>query len=157
MGDEDSFNVEPFSQWWERNGHRFVGVDPLVLEQWVHRHFHLTPFKLPLNGLVSRREAWTTDDILKRVHTSDRLSAGHDYQALGANWGQDMLALGTWRCPILVLETPNGLRQRAGDWPLARYALIEGHRRFRMLNALACRNEAAFEHDVLLIAYEDGR
>ena len=151
-GDEDQFDVEPFSCWWERHAFRFPMLNPLVLEQWVYRHFRHTPYRLPLEGLSSREERWSTARILSDVHFGDSMDATHDLRCLSAHWGREMADTGTWHCPLLILSTPNGLVQR-GEWPDRRYGLIEGHRRFRLLNALNAVGRAQAEHDVLILEY----
>lgn len=152
-GDEDQFNVEPFDEWWARHSWRFPNLAPSVLEQWVHRHFRHTPYRLPLAGLKSWSQRWPTERILTDVHFGDLLDADHGVRQLGAHWGREMALTGTWHCPLLILHTPQGLRQR-GEWPERRFGLIEGHRRFRMLNALNSVGRAQPEHDVMILRYE---
>jgi hypothetical protein len=66
-----------------------------------------------------------------------------------------MDATGTWNYPIVVLQTPDGIRTKGGlvD-PNVRYCLIEGHQRFRYLNALTVHGAAAAEHGLFLLNSE---
>jgi hypothetical protein len=58
-------------------------------------------------------------------------------------------ATGTWNIPPVVLATPAGVRIAKGDFPEARYWLIEGHMRRRYLGALASSGQGGGHPDAL--------
>lgn len=148
---------EPFSAWWGRHSEEFKHLDPQVLEQWVHRHWRRSPFRrLPLSQLRSRRETWSTEQILRGVYNDDIIEPKHDFQVFAEGYiGKTMLLRGTWDCPMLILSTPEGFKDQKGEHPDARFRLIEGHRRFRFLNALAHRRQACGPHEVLIISLDN--
>lgn len=152
-----------FDEWWGRVQQEIGHLGPQVAEQWPYRHWEHSPYAgIPFNELTVRQEVRPTEMILSRVFVSDRdaVDATHDYDvfylAKGPNWpaqepGKRMLDQGTWRTPLLVLETPDGLIHAEGVYPEVRFLLIEGHCRHRCLNALEARGEAAEEHQVLIL------
>lgn len=150
---EATWEKEPFSSWWSRHSAEFPQLDSQVLEQWVYRHWHHSPFcQLPLERLRSRRELWSTERILKDVYNDDIKNPEHDFEALSdAHTGRVMLATGTWDYPMLILSTPDGFKDWRGEHPDARFRLIEGHLRFRFLNVLFQRKEGRPRHEVLIV------
>lgn len=151
-----SADQEPFSSWWARHSSEFGHLDPQVLEQWVHRHWHHSRFcRLPLTQLSSRREVWSTERILKGVYNDDEISPDYDFEKLAEHHvGRTMLSSGTWDYPMLILSTPEGFKDRMGEHADVRFRLIEGHRRFRFLYALAHRRQARASHEVLIISID---
>ncbi|MCY1083745.1 hypothetical protein [Archangium lansingense] len=61
------------------------------------------------------------------------------------------LLRGTWDYPIVVLETPSGIRRREGPARGDRFLLIEGHQRTRYLNVLAHRGVRTGPHQVFVL------
>ncbi|MBN8227996.1 hypothetical protein JYK02_10800 [Corallococcus macrosporus] len=150
---ETSWEKEPFSAWWSRHSTEFAHLDPQALEQWVHRHWHYSPFcRLPLHRLRSKKELWSTERILSDVFNDNSREPEHDFKVLAnAPTGKAMLATGTWDYPMLILSTPKGFKDRRGNHPGARFRLIEGHLRFRFLNALFHRKEGRPLHEVIIL------
>lgn len=150
---ESTWEKESFSAWWERHSVEFTHLDPQVLEQWVHRHWYHSRFRrLPLERLRSRREFWPTERILKEVYNDDHIAPEHDFKAIAdVHTGEVMLATGTWDYPMLILNTPDGFKDWSGEHPDVRFRLIEGHRRFRFLNALFHRKQGLPLHEVIII------
>jgi hypothetical protein len=102
--------------------------------------------------------------LLRWVHISGwTLDPDFDFEAFNKNnqWGGHptslaMNATGTWDYPLLILETPTGIIDY-GDMPSrpdVKFLLIEGHSRFRYLNALAARSADAKEHEVFVLTYQ---
>jgi len=55
---EGTFGKEPFEEWWARNQARIANLDRAVVEQWVYRHWHHSPFRrLPRTSASARRIA----------------------------------------------------------------------------------------------------
>jgi hypothetical protein len=48
--------------------------------------------------------------------------------------------------PIIILETPEGIRSYDGDMPDVRFVVIEGSKRMRYLNALYHRGDKTGPH-----------
>lgn len=148
------FDREPFNVWWDRNKADFPGLHAQVVEQWVHRHWtHSSYTFLPVAALVSRLETWPTARILKEVGSDlgDNLDADFDYEALRhSRTAEVMNATGTWDYPIVLLHSRAGFIVRTGV-SKHQYWLIEGHLRFRYLNALRSRGEGAAEHRVFVL------
>lgn len=63
---------------------------------------------------------------------------------------------GSWNIPILVLETPAGIRCYDGNLPDVRFVLVEGSKRPRYLNALRHRGEETEPHLLYVLTLEDG-
>ena len=155
-GEGERFDKEPFDQWWARCRTAMPHLHAQVAEQWVHRHWHHSDYAfLPLASLRSRLETWPTNTILAEVHYPDTLHPDFDFEQLSdLHTGHTMLERGTWDYPMLVLSTPDGFRLWGGDYPNGRYLLIEGHLRFRFLNALSCRGGALSAHEVFVLDVE---
>jgi hypothetical protein len=64
-----------------------------------------------------------------------------------------MNSTGTWDYPIVVMETPDGISGWGQSWPDLRFLLIEGHSRFRYLNALHHRGEGNSTHELFILNY----
>src|SRR5688500_9811436 len=63
-----TFDQEPFADWWLRCGHYFPHLDARVLEQWVYRHWELSPYwGFPLLQCRSSLEIFTTEVLLSDV------------------------------------------------------------------------------------------
>lgn len=155
--DISQWDREPFAEWWARCQGRLSNLHPQIAEQWIHRHWTLSGDTwLPLESLHWRLEQWSTERILGEVYIRDwHLDPEHDYKVFNA-YGETptaapMNAKGTWDYPLLTLETPSGVRTHGGELPHVRYLLIEGHSRYRYLNALAVRGRAAAQHEVFIL------
>ncbi|TIU42472.1 MAG: hypothetical protein E5W28_01095 [Mesorhizobium sp.] len=146
------FTRETFDDWWVRNSSRLVQLHPMIAEQWVYRHWTLSPYcHLPL-------EEWTTQQVLRDVFIADiNVDAEHDFKVFNEFGGIPpapvMNATGTWDYPILVLETPSGVQTYTGELPEVRCLLIEGHNRYRYLNALAAKGRVSAHHTVFVLTY----
>ena len=62
------------------------------------------------------------------------------------------LDLGAWDYPIIVLETPSGIRNRREDLPDVRLMLVEGHQRHRYLAARHRLGKENSDQDVFVIS-----
>ncbi len=155
----EGFSLEPFDQWWCRNRVNFPNLDKRVAEQWMHRHWSQTSYaNLYLPRFNSTLAMWPTRWILHRV--------GHVLGTLDPKWDLDQLpraggppasvmnAMGTWDYPIVIVHSRAGFRTSGGEVRNLHYWLIEGHLRFRYLNALANSAAAAVcsrSHAVLIL------
>lgn len=138
-------NQESFDDWWERHSERLANLHPLICEQWVYRHFptSLGDF-LPLEDLKWRRENIPAGELLASVYPefSKKYDPEFDYEQLHGDLAfpksstAEALDTGTWDYPIIVLHTPKGIISSKGVMPEIRLVLIEGHQRYRYLNAL---------------------
>ncbi|WNG16814.1 hypothetical protein [Cystobacter fuscus] len=152
-------NGEEFELWWTRNGDKLAQLHPRIVEQWVHRHWDHSPFRfIPLETLEWRLEAWPTERVLSAVHLNERNPPDpvHDY-ARFTRFGPKATATargwnnGTWDYPIVVLETPFGVSTYGGDFPDARFVLIEGHLRWHYLHGLAHRQVKTGPHKLFIL------
>jgi hypothetical protein len=150
---------EPFETWRKRNHLILAHLHPKIVEQWVYKHWTRSPYRhLPLSQLSWRQEAWATERILSKVFIREAfgpLEPSCDYKAFHGKKrepGLTMDTTGTWNYPIVVLKTPNGVKDDWKTLPGVRYCLIEGHQRMRYLNALNVRRECASEHSVFVLS-----
>lgn len=67
-----------------------------------------------------------------------------------------MDALGTWDYPIVVVYSPRGFITERGTERRVRYWLIEGHLRFRYLNALEHQGVGRTRHHALFVLHRPG-
>jgi hypothetical protein len=160
LGNE-TFQKEPFASWWGRNRPKLAHLSPIIAEQWIYKHWTRSPYKhLPIERLSWRQEMWETDRILQKVFRrwpSEPLQPEFDYNVFhgkGHEPGLTMDKTGTWNYPVVILETPDGVRTSSRVLPAVRYCLIEGHQRVRYLNALKVRNECAAEHAVFILSQQ---
>lgn len=133
---------EPFADWWSRHKGDLAHLHPMIAEQWVYRHFDYTSYScLELSRLSWTEERWPASEIIsKALVPGNELDPEFDYETFAGEQtatGSPFLQSGTWDYPALLLRTPNGVRTWQGEFPNARYLLIEGHQRIRMLNAMA--------------------
>jgi hypothetical protein len=150
---------EPFESWQKRNNQALAHLHPAISEQWIYKHWTSSPYKnLPIEGLTWRQDKWKTDKILNDVFRrwpSGPLEPKYDYDTFHGKAfepGLTMDKTGSWNYPIVILETPEGVRTLSGTLPDVRYCLIEGHQRVRYLNALKSRGEGADEHLVFIVS-----
>jgi hypothetical protein len=162
---DGTFEKESFAVWWARHNDRLSHLDPLIAEQWIHRHWYHSHFAfLPLDELRWSRESWQASKIISdvvRYGLGNEYHPAFDYKAFAARPGRPALATaaaldrGTWDYPIVVLSTPSGFRDIPDDRPDARFVLIEGHQRMRYLNALLmhkCIDTGP--HDVFVLTWQ---
>lgn len=156
-GEDDK---ESFTEWWARHKEALAHLDPLIAEQWVYKHWSTsyTAF-LPLEDVTWRRERWPADQILAQVRMEfgGPMDPEHDFRAFNGRDGFGPLPTavalnqGSWDIPLLLLETPFGIRSPDGDFPEVRFVVAEGSKRMRYLNALRHRGEAPGPHDVFIL------
>jgi hypothetical protein len=153
---------ESFDEWWKRAGETLSHLHQKIAEQWIYRHWERTPYKnVPIKELLWRQETWATERVLSEVFIREEygsLDPAFDYGVFhGRNRepGRTMDKTGTWDYPIVVLETPDGVKKMSGVDRTIRYCLIEGHQRFRYLNALYSRNECATEHSLFTLTLKE--
>ncbi len=106
--------------------------------------------------MVSREERLSTERILGEMETAHRknLHPAFDLSVFkGKHFepGLTMDATGTWNIPIVALEHEGEFRTYSGDRLDTRYWLIEGHQRYRYLNALHANGEPSREHAVFIL------
>jgi len=99
----------------------------MIAEQLIYRHWTASPYKnLPIEQLFWRQEAWETDRILNEVFRrwpSEPLQPEFDYEVFHGKKSEPALTMDktkTWNYPIVILETPDGVRtssSRKDDWP----------------------------------------
>ncbi|PSJ56629.1 hypothetical protein C7I85_24015 [Mesorhizobium soli] len=150
---------ERFPQWWARNQTRLAHLHPQIAEQWVYRHWKHSPYAwLSLDSLSWRQERWDTNRILSQVFVRDsHLDPHHDFKVFNKFAAKSppvsvMNQTGTWDYPILTLETPQGIRAHRAALPEKRFLLIEGHSRYRYLNALAARGQTGASHELFIMS-----
>jgi hypothetical protein len=150
---------EDFQTWWQRHRERLANLNTQIAEQWVYRHWSYSPFKfLPLERLTWRKEQWTTQEVLGRVHMEygGPMIPDFDYDVMQESSGGPKSTAhnwqnGTWDMPLLVLETPGGIDCYDGKLPEIRFVLIEGSKRMRYLNAVHARREATGPHALYIL------
>jgi hypothetical protein len=160
LGD-GGFETEGFEAWSDRNRALIDHLHPQIAEQWPYRHYSSTRYRfLDLREMKWREEVWTTADFMASVHLEFGGPAvpDHDYEVFqkGGGWGPLPTARGwlngSWDVPVVILETPYGVRSYDGDLPNARFLIIEGSKRYRYLNALIHRGEDTGPHSVFVLA-----
>jgi hypothetical protein len=151
-----------FETWWDRNRARLSHLHPTIAEQWIYKHWVSSPYgHLPVERLLWRQENWATERILSEIYVRAQfgsLEPSFDYEVFHRKHfepGLTMDRTGTWNYPIIILETPDGVKTLSAVDPGVRYCLIEGHQRFRYLNALSFRNESAAEHALFILTLGD--
>ena len=149
---------ETFSSWCDRYKSRLGNLHPEIAEQWIYRHWTKSPFKnLPLERLRWRLEEWKTSKILSDIHIRDGFgpfSPDWDFKRFGTVETEPFKSLrstGSWKCPIIIIDAPDGVRDRGEHIPNVRYCLIEGHQRMCYLNALAAHSRVASSHRVFVL------
>ena len=156
----DTCNKESFRNWWLRNENELKHLDPLIVEQWIFRHWiHSLYCFLPLNKLTWESQIWTTEKILDlaitfgepRTHDSGKQDFIELNKYDGTVTTNEMNSTGTWDYPIVVLHTPLGMKLAEQKWASARYVLIEGHKRVRYLNALQQCGSPSKTHSVFVL------
>lgn len=169
---ESAFEREPSSTWYGRNQGGLEHLDPRVLEQWVYRHWTLSPYAgLPLETLTSTVESWRGSTLLAAVGSIDDVGVTAHGDALGGSDGEGFLArfvrragrtvepgttmgtTGAWTIPVLLIERSGGFRVRGLDFSERRHWLLEGHLRFRYLRALHVAGHPDRDHEVLVVRY----
>jgi len=156
----EGFQKESFARWWTRVGQRLANLHPTLCEQWLHKHWKQSPAAfLPLDHISWRLDRMTTAAIVDQVHRewARTLNTEHDFKVFHRNGGEKhptarALDLGAWDYPIIVLETPRGIRNRHEELPDVRFMLIEGHQRHRYLAARYRLGKEVFDQDVFVIA-----
>lgn len=162
IGWGERFDIEPFPQWWKRVAGELGHLPPELCEQWIHRHWGSSPYSfLPLDTLTWRRVVLSGDDVLARAHRAwgGGLDAAFDYEAFQRRGGDDRhptaraLDRGTWDFPLVLLETPFGIRNEGHLSPNVRSVIVEGHQRHRYLAALHALGRApSGPHVVITLA-----
>ncbi len=153
---------EPFNRWHERVREDIPHVPACVAEQWLYRHERYTPYTwLPVSRLRFELQTWELARILKLgINLTDSTPAIlSDKEVVGCadngTWvSQYMLAHGTWPVPIIVLDNAQGIKP-PNDELIARWHLIEGHRRTDCLVDLAKKGLAKDSHQVWVLTVAD--
>ena len=157
---EGTFDKEVFEIWWGRHKESFQHLDSRILEQWVHRHWHCSPYSfVPLATLKSTLISMSPSEIIKATFNrcDEYKNPDYDYSAFhGAHFenGKHPTALaldeGEWDFPIIMIHTPNGFLSRELKMQ-NEYLLIEGHQRVRYANALMHRGVDLIPQKVFLL------
>jgi hypothetical protein len=154
-----TLEVESFELWWPRAKRLIDNLHPLIAEQWVHRHWKLSPYcYLPIERLKWREEHWNVASISQVwVRPSfgfdnPERDFAHFHSARFENVQpyKSLNSTGTWDFPIVVIETPAGIRSN-GKIIKAAFCLIEGHQRRRFLMAWHGRAPVADNHSVFVL------
>lgn len=153
---------ESFANWWERNRTLLGHLHEKIAEQWVYRHWEYTSYRcIPLQHLNWSEEFWTTQRILEKTISNLEFEPPFDFQTFTGNdtpTGKPFLTKGTWDYPIVVLHTPCGVQIWGRDFPLARYLLIEGHQRLRLLNAYhQLKKPMESKHKLFVLEWRAGK
>lgn len=144
-GEGERFDKEPFEKWWGRVEGELGHLPARLCEQWIHRHWTASPLRfLPLDTLRWREDTLIGEALLARVYRAwgGRLNAKFDYATFQRRGGDDRhptakaLDTGTWDYPMIVLETPHGIRNEGALHTEVRSVIVEGHPRHRYLAAL---------------------
>jgi|SRR5712671_585036 len=158
---------ETFESWWKRCKHHVPNLHPMIAEQWIYRHWGETHYGyLPLRQLTWRLEIWSSADIFDRIYVRPNFgelhpendfkwTQGNEFKALNLKETEphkSLAATGTWNYPILVIETPEGVRTEGEHIKDVRFCLIEGHTRFRFLKAWEeGRAFTAEQHEIFVL------
>jgi hypothetical protein len=152
-----------FPDWWKRVNKQLGHLRPQIAEQWIHRHWKRTPFKhVQLENLTWRLEQWKTSDIFEKIYVRndcwrnglDSLTPDGDYEENKNDEDQpakSLRSIGTWDYPIVVISTPNGVRDYDEHLAHVRFCMIEGHWRLQLLWAWASKKLAADRHQVFVL------
>lgn len=151
-------SLEPFRLWWLRNRRNLPMLDRRVAEQWLHRHWRYTRYSnLSVHQYSCTHVLWPARWVLSKVgHVSGLLEPAWDYAQLrrtGTPPASVMNALGTWDYPIVLMYSPRGFITERGIESRIRYWLIEGHLRFRYLNALEHQRVGRTRHHAVFILH----
>jgi hypothetical protein len=148
---------EPFDEWWPRVRHHLAHMPDNAAEHWVHRHFGHSPYAhLPLPQLRFEQCVWSLQQLDDISFGSDWGSIATDLSRLDSPMirqtplAQMIVAAGTWPEPIIVLDNPDGVKERGGA-VMGRWHLIEGHQRLTYLRCLAHKGTAKPSHDVWIM------
>lgn len=155
---------EPFQDWWCRCEPLLSHLHPQIAEQWIHRHWKNSPYcYLPIERLRWWQEQWTAATIINDVFVTPNWGP-HDPESDFEMYQsdprfKDILPFTafrqnqTWDYPIVVIQTPGGVRSRERIVP-APYCLIEGHVRIRALKAWHGRAPLAAKHSVFILTVD---
>jgi hypothetical protein len=158
---EGTVEKETFEAWWARHSAELGHLHPMLVEQWVYRHWDGTDFQfLPLDTLRWDLVVVEGEQILRSVRReiARNLDPDFDYEQLQGltHFEKSETAIeldaGTWIYPIIALSTPSGWIARHAELPDERLMLVEGHQRHRYLNALHAKELApSGSHQVFII------
>jgi hypothetical protein len=130
----------------------------MVFRHWTHSRFDF----LDLSEVTWALEQWSTERIIRDVYRvfGGELEPVFDYEVFRAKPNHThptakALDQGTWDYPIIVLATPDGIKDSARLLPDVRAVLVEGHQRQRYFNALYHRNEISGDHAVFILTSPD--
>jgi hypothetical protein len=132
---------EAFPAWWDRCQSLVGHLHEQIAEQWIYRHWEWpsTYRNVPLEGLLWRLERWGTLRILSDLFVMPQFQFRDSDAVIKHSRTQDpgfyapFKAKGTWDVPIIVIETPDGVRANRKRLKRVRFCLIEGHRRIECL------------------------
>ena len=156
---------ETFDSWWKRASRLIGNLNPLIAEQWIYRHWTQSPYRyLPIEHLKWHQEAWNTEDIFRSIFVRTGFGPNNpdsdvtffrDKNLEGVEPYKSLRSLGTWNYPIVIFDTPDGIRCDGEVRPV-RYCLIEGHQRQRFLEAWYRRGwgHTADQHSVFVLSAE---
>lgn len=149
--DEGGGVATPFEEWWPRVKDSFPTVPEEVAREWLHRHWHHSPWEwLRSKDYSFQRVRWPADSLLTLRYRLNEFSADHtlvlqqgDYLAnehrrtWGGTWLTNfMLEHGDFPSPPIVLDNRNEhlVDHVYGDpdyYPQA-LLVVEGHTRFEL-------------------------
>jgi hypothetical protein len=161
----ETLEKETFDSWWKRASRLIGHLSPLIAEQWIYKHWTRSPYcYLPIEHLKWRQEAWNTEDIFRSIFVRPSFGPNNpdcdvtffrDKNLEGVEPYKSLRSLGTWNYPIVIFDTPDGIRCDGEVRPV-RYCLIEGHQRQRFLEAWYRRGwgHTADQHSVFVLSAE---
>jgi hypothetical protein len=154
---------ESFDNWWLRVAGDLGHLDSRVAEQWVYRHWELSPYYgVDLARLCSSVAQLSTSTILDEVRSD--CCEEDKIEPVQAVWelfnpkagpafepARTMNRTGTWNIPIVVVRSDDGFSRGDDSFFAAKLWLIEGHQRLRYLRVLAVRRFARSVHEVIVL------
>ncbi|TRV35839.1 MAG: hypothetical protein EWV70_09525 [Microcystis flos-aquae Mf_QC_C_20070823_S20] len=149
--DEGGGVSTPFDEWWLRVKESFPTVPEEVAKEWLHRHWHHSPWEwLPSAQYRFDRVLWPAEALLEIRCRLNNFKADHtqfiaqgDYLANEhrKKWGglwltEFMLREGVFPSPPILIDNRDGhlVDHQYGDpgyYPHA-FLLVEGHKRFEL-------------------------
>lgn len=149
--DEGGGVASPFEEWWPRVKDSFPTVPEEVGREWIHRHWHHSPWEWLASADYSfERVRWPAQTLLELRYRLNKFDADHtlilaqgDYLANEhrATWGglwltNFMLENGEFPSPPIVLDNRDGHlvdhQYEDPDYYARALLVVEGHKRFEL-------------------------
>jgi hypothetical protein len=156
----DEVDSVAFSKWWERVHTSYPSVPVDVAQQWLHRHWGLSPFGFLTSSRYSfSRDHWPStqlSDVKSRANGWDiakTLDRGKYLYSLDTWLVQFMRTHRSFPVPIIILDNRAGAIQGDASLPVDEtvprsYIVVEGHTRFELATWLRQLGELEPEVEV---------